>query len=59
MGVKVFSLVVRSCHYTPKEGAIMQWIHEEKLRAIRKGRGRDRRHFSIPVRSIQELVDGG
>ena len=39
------------------ESTVRQWVHEGKLRALRKGKGRDRQHFSIPLRSIQELLD--
>lgn len=39
------------------EGSVRQWIYEGKLRAISKGKGHDRQHYSIPMKSIQDLLD--
>jgi excisionase family DNA binding protein len=35
---------------------IREWAHSGKLRVIKKGRGKNRFHFTVPIRSIEELL---
>lgn len=39
--------------------SVLQWIHSGKLRAIQKGSGRARMHFTIPLAAIQEFLTSG
>jgi excisionase family DNA binding protein len=38
------------------DSTVLQWIHQQKLRAIQKGTGTSRRHFTVPLSSIQEFL---
>jgi excisionase family DNA binding protein len=36
---------------------VRQWAHEGKLRVLWKGSGGKRRHFSVPRKSIETLLE--
>ena len=38
------------------ESTVRQWAHAGRLRVLWKGAGGDRKHFSVPRQSIEDLL---
>lgn len=54
-----YSIKEAACMLGVSPSTVLQWIHEHKLRAIQKGDGQSRRHFTIPLSALQEFIAAG